>query len=40
MVKHVVSGSSDHSVIDSATVLRAMIPDSKIASMIDLGKDK
>ena len=40
MLKHVVSRCSDNVVTDSVNIFKPIFLDSKIASMIELGKDK
>ena len=40
VLKHVVSGYSDNSVTDSIDLFKVMFPDSKIAPLMELGKDK
>ena len=40
VLKHVFSEYNDNSVTDSVNIFKVIFPDSKIASMIDLGKDK
>ena len=40
VLKHVVGGYSDNSVIGSVDLFQSMFPDSKIASIMELGKDK
>ena len=40
VLKHVVGGYSDNSVTGSVDLFQSMFPDSKIASILELGKDK
>ena len=40
VLKHVVGGYSDNSVTGSVNLFQSMFPDSKIASIMELGKDK
>ena len=40
VLKHVVSGYSDNSVTGSVNLFQSKFPDSKIASIMELGKDK
>ena len=40
VLKHVVGGYSDNSVTGSVDPFQSMFPDSKIASILELGKDK
>ena len=40
VLKHVVCGYSDNSVTGSVDLFQSMFPDSKIASILELGKDK
>ena len=40
VLKHVVGGYSDNSVTGSVDLFQSMFPDGKIASILELGKDK
>ena len=40
MLKHVVSGYSNNSARDSVNIFKAVFLDSKISSIIELGKNK
>ena len=40
VLKHVVGGYSDNSVSGFVDLFQSMFPDSKIASILELGKDK
>ena len=40
VLTHVVGGYSDNSVTGSVNLFQSMFPDSKIASIMELGKDK
>ena len=40
VLKHVVGGYSDNSVTGSVNLFQSMFPDGKIASIMELGKDK
>ena len=40
VLKHVVGGYTDNSVTGSVNLFQSMFSDSKIASIMELGKDK